>query len=115
MGLLRIEKGRRKKLARVDRTCLVCASNEVEDPGHFMLRCPAYRQIKEELCRYVESRGGLDEYSLGYAFEANIDMAGFRDSQLEGNVIAFISGENYYNRTLELVDRARRIRKVALS
>ena len=68
------------------------------------------------MLKYVESRGELDEYALGYAFKANNDIAGIGDSRLEGNVIAFISGENnYQNRTLEFVDRAYRIRKVALN
>ena len=113
-GLLRVETGRREKLAREDRTCLVCASNEVEDPGHFMLRCPAYRQDRKELFSYVELRSEVEEDLLDYAIKANRDIDGIRDSRIEGELIAFISGENYYNRTLEFVGKACRIRKAAL-
>ena len=48
----------------------MCASNEVEDPGHFMLRCPAYRQDRKELFGYVELRREIEENILDYAIKA---------------------------------------------
>jgi hypothetical protein len=53
--ILRVESGRREQLPRQGRTCLVCGIDETEDPGHFLLRCSAYRQIREELLSFIES------------------------------------------------------------
>ena len=55
----------------------------------------------------------VDIYNPGRV-KANRDIDGIRDSRIEGELIAFISGENYYNRTLEFVGKACRIRKAAL-
>ena len=59
-------------------------------------------------------RGEIEKDLLDYAIKANSEADEIRDSRIEGELIAFISGENYYNRTLEFVARACRIRKSVL-
>ena len=60
---------------------------------------------------YVELRREIEENILDYAIKANRDIGGIRDSRIEGELIEFISGENYNNRTLEYVAKACRIRR----
>ncbi len=43
---LEIERGRARGISREDRTCPVCQT-EVETEEHFMLRCPAYSELRQ--------------------------------------------------------------------
>ena len=41
-----IEEGRYRNIDRMDRICQYCNTNLVEDEYHFLLVCPAYREIR---------------------------------------------------------------------
>ena len=43
---LRIEDGRYRNIERNNRLCQYCQMNVIEDEFHFLLVCPAYRQIR---------------------------------------------------------------------
>ena len=45
-------------------------------------------QIREELVRYVESRGEIEKDLLDYAIKANSEADEIRDSRIEGELIA---------------------------
>ena len=45
---LEIERGRARGIPREDRACPVCQT-EVETEEHFMLRCPAYSELRHRL------------------------------------------------------------------
>ena len=51
---LRIEKGRYTGEAPEDRLCVFCDMREVESEQHFLLRCKAYAQEREEMWRAYE-------------------------------------------------------------
>ena len=43
-----IEKGRYLNLERNQRVCSMCNLNDIEDEFHFILRCPAYNDLREK-------------------------------------------------------------------
>ena len=45
---LEIERGRHLNIERDKRTCHNCASNEVEDEEHFLLKCKTYQSAREK-------------------------------------------------------------------
>jgi hypothetical protein len=52
---LRIEKGRYEKLPVEDRVCLFCESRAPEDEEHFMLHCPCYAELREEMWKEIDA------------------------------------------------------------
>ena len=42
-----IEKSRYINLERNKRVCSMCSFNDIEDEFHFILRCPAYNDVKK--------------------------------------------------------------------
>ena len=48
-----IEKGRYVNLERNQRVCSICNLNDIEDEFHFILRCPAYNDLKK---KYLKQR-----------------------------------------------------------
>ncbi len=46
--MLRIEKGRYKKMERHNRVCLICNHVEIEDIFHFMMECSKYRKLQNQ-------------------------------------------------------------------
>jgi hypothetical protein len=46
---LRVETGRFVGLNQNDRLCQICHNNEVEDESHFLLKCSAYQDIRDNL------------------------------------------------------------------
>jgi hypothetical protein len=55
---LRIEKGRYQKLPEEERICEFCEKKEVEDETHFILKCPLYTDLREEMWKSVEEITG---------------------------------------------------------
>ena len=51
---LAIEKGRYQGLTIEQRTCRSCPT-EIEDEKHFLLHCPMYNDIRNDLCSQIES------------------------------------------------------------
>ena len=45
---LRIETGRHNMTPREDRRCQLCQLDEVEDEDHFIMKCPAYTEIRQQ-------------------------------------------------------------------
>ena len=43
-----IETGRYDNTARTERLCKTCNTNQVEDEYHFLLLCPAYRELRRK-------------------------------------------------------------------
>jgi len=54
---LRIETGRWSAIPKEERFCEICASGEVEDETHFMLFCPAYRDLREKMWKELKRFG----------------------------------------------------------
>ena len=54
---LRIETGRWSKIPKEERFCEICVSGEVEDETHFMLFCPAYNNLRENMWKELERFG----------------------------------------------------------
>ena len=50
---LMIEKGRYLNLERNQRVCSMCNLNDIEDEFHFILRCPAYNDLRK---KYLKQR-----------------------------------------------------------
>ena len=46
---LRIETGRYNNLPLHERLCVYCQENEIEDEFHFLLECPLYTDMRQEL------------------------------------------------------------------
>ena len=46
--VLEIEKGRHHKIPRDKRICRVCHEGAIEDEEHFLLKCIAYRRLREK-------------------------------------------------------------------
>ena len=44
---LRIEEGRFNQIARSDRKCLVCDSNDIGDEYHYICLCPKFDEIRK--------------------------------------------------------------------
>ena len=58
LGVLQIhmETGRYKNTPRDQRCCIICNINgEVEDEIHFLLKCPQYKNIRDNLFTYATS------------------------------------------------------------
>jgi hypothetical protein len=51
---LRIEQGRYRKESRSERVCQCCEGQQVEDETHFMLKCEAYKSLRESMWTEVE-------------------------------------------------------------
>lgn len=52
---LMIEKGRHQNIIRVtDRTCPFCP-NKVENEFHFLLECPTYKNLREDLLKNIKA------------------------------------------------------------
>ena len=66
---INIEKGRHKNLPVEERTCHFCP-NMVEDELHFLLVCPAYADIRNELLEEFRHRTDeiLNDYNLQEQF-----------------------------------------------
>ena len=45
---LRIETGRHDNTPREERHCRICDTNNIEDEDHFIMKCSAYDQIRQE-------------------------------------------------------------------
>src|SRR6185312_9158877 len=58
---IQIEMGR--KILRCNSTLTKCDSGEVEDETHFMLFCPAYKELRENMWKELERFG--NEVVLG--------------------------------------------------
>ena len=43
---LNIETGRHRNIARTDRKCELCETNDIEDEYHFVMICPVYRLLR---------------------------------------------------------------------
>jgi len=54
---LRIETGRWSTIPKEERFCEICDSGEVEDETHFMLFCPAYKELRENMWKELERFG----------------------------------------------------------
>ena len=52
---LEIEKGRWKKLQRKQRICQYCNLLEIEDEKHFILTCPKYNVLRNELFNSIQN------------------------------------------------------------
>ena len=61
-------------IPRERRWCQKCTYNEVEDERHFLLRCPAYEQLRQE----AQARCGLFECVGGVARARRAGDAGMR-------------------------------------
>ena len=46
--VLEIEKGRHHKISRDKRICRACHEGAIEDEEHFLLKCRAYRRLREK-------------------------------------------------------------------
>ena len=46
---LTVEKGRYTDIPRHDRICKVCNTGSIENEQHFLLECPAYKLLREDL------------------------------------------------------------------
>jgi hypothetical protein len=60
---LRIEQGRYRKETVEQRICEVCDSKEVENEEHFMLKCDAYKDLREKMWKEIEEITGRDRAS----------------------------------------------------
>ena len=45
---LLIETGRHRNIPRDERICELCDKNELEDEFHFLLVCPAYKELRQK-------------------------------------------------------------------
>lgn len=61
---LRIEQGRYKKEERSQRICEYCIDQQVEDEEHFMLKCTAYKSLREKMWKQFEEVTGVKKASL---------------------------------------------------
>ena len=53
---IHVETGRYKNTPRDQRCCLICNINgDVEDEIHFLLKCPQYKNIRDNLFTYATS------------------------------------------------------------
>ena len=46
---LEVDIGRRMKITRNERLCRVCNTNVIEDEFHFLLQCPEYNDVRQQL------------------------------------------------------------------
>merc|ERR1719469_278999 len=51
--VLRIEQGRYNNIRRDERICKVCGTG-IEDELHFLITCPAYKEIRENCLRKID-------------------------------------------------------------
>ena len=63
---LRIEEGRFRDINRNLRICHLCNSNTIEDEYHFLLVCPAYRDIRINTLQSIFVVGQQSKNSLSY-------------------------------------------------
>ena len=56
---LRIETGRWTQIPKEERFCEICLNGEVEDETHFMLFCPVYQDLRDNLWREFETKFGI--------------------------------------------------------
>jgi hypothetical protein len=69
---LRIEKGRYQQLPREERICVFCHTREIEDETHFMLKCPLYTDLREEMWTSVEEITGTKQEELKEEEKLNV-------------------------------------------
>lgn len=50
---LRIDYGRREQLTEMERVCLHCSMNEVENEVHFVIFCPKYAVLRSKLYQKI--------------------------------------------------------------
>jgi hypothetical protein len=55
---LRIEQGRYRKETLEERVCVFCEMNVIEDEYHFILECPLYNALREEMWQEFEKETG---------------------------------------------------------
>ena len=65
--------GRRVGLPVKERTCLVCASEMVEDEKHVLLNCISYAVLRSRMFSAIRSRTG-DTYQLSQMREDHDEM-----------------------------------------
>lgn len=60
-----IETGRHRNIERVDRKCIVCNLNDIEDEVHFTLMCPAYADLRRQyIHNYFYNRPSVHKYTV---------------------------------------------------
>ena len=54
---LAVEKGRNNNISRPNRICPVCSTGSVENEDHFLLKCTACRQLREDFFLKINRLG----------------------------------------------------------